>query len=125
MSITDTFEVSEEYELKLLANLIDDEIFLTQIIEILKEEYFSTPEHQWVFAFIKKYHMKYSSMATKDAFIIEIKSQGLKKSVRDPILIILHKIFEFKKKYTRDSDIIKEDSLIFCRNQAVSNALVK
>jgi len=125
MSITDTFEVSEEYELKLLANLIDDEIFLTQIIEILKEEYFSSAEHQWVFAFIKKYHMKYSSMATKDAFIIEIKNQGLKKSVRDPILIILHKIFEFKRKYTRDSDIIKEDSLIFCRNQAVSNALVK
>lgn len=119
------FEHGESYEIKILANLVNDEDFLIRVIDPLKPDYFTFSEHEWMMEYVAGYYLKYSSIPTYETVLIELKDQKLRKSVRDPIIILSHKIFQKYKKYTKDGERIQEDVIRFCKTRAFENAAIK
>lgn len=119
------FEHGKEYEKKILANLVNDEDFLIRVIDPLRPDYFTFSEHEWMMEFVADYYIRYSSTPSYETVLIELKDQKLRKSVRDPIIILAHIIFHKYKKYTKDSERIQEDVIRFCKTRAFENAAIQ
>lgn len=119
------FEHGQSYEIKILTNLINEENFLIRVIDHLKPEYFNFPENTWMMEYIESYFKKYSSIPTYETVLIELKKSKLRKSVRDPIVMLAHKTIKSPQKYLKDSEKIQESVIDFCKSRAYENAMLK
>jgi len=119
------FEHGQTYEIKILANAINDEEFLIRIIDPLDPEYFTFTEHEWMMEFIRDYFLQYSSMPTFETAVLEMKTQKLRKQVRDPIVLLANKIFRKTKNFVQDGERIQESAIEFCKARAYEQATIK
>lgn len=119
------FEHGETYEIKILANAVSDEEFLIRIIDPLNPEYFTFTEHEWMMEYVRDYFLQYSTMPSYETAIIAMKEQKLRKQVRDPIVILAHKIFRKTENYIKDAEKIQESAVNFCKSRAYEQAAIK
>lgn len=122
MTMNSLGEYGKAFQIKVLYALLNDKSFLTNIVDILSEEYFDSAAHKWIVNSVLKYYAKYHSCLTMEVLAVEVKkikgNDVLKVSVKD----------ELKQVYTGtvdDIEYVTEEFTNFLRNQKMKDAILK
>jgi replicative DNA helicase len=110
------------FQIKILSTLISDRVFFQTVYDIIKPEYFDSESNEWILRVVLSYFDKYEKMPTLDVFKIEsdkIERDVLKLSVIDNLKQVWNGI------QSEDLDFVKEQTLQFCKNQEVKNAILE
>jgi len=109
------------FQSKIISSLLTDVKFTKQIIDILEVSYFDTDSNKFLVKSIKDYFSKYKSQPTAEVLkvkISEITDEVLKKSI----------VSNVKDAYryldSADLDFVMEQTLDFCKNKVLKNAIV-
>lgn len=109
-----------DFQIKVISSLLTHKEFLSQIHEILSEEYFSNSAHKWIIREILNYYDEYNTTPTMEVLKIEIQ--------KIPNEILEVSVIEtLKKAYTASQDDLKyvqEEFSSFVKNQGVKRALL-
>ena len=110
------------FQIKLIAILFKDRLFLQQIIDILDSSYFESESNIVILDMIKDYFKEYGTVPTLEAMkvkIVEIENDLLKKSIAENIKSA------FQQMESDDLAFVKEKALEFCKNQEIKKAIVE
>ena len=109
-----------EFQIKAISSLLTHKEFLTNIHDIISEEYFEKGAHKWVIKEIVKYYDKYHTTPSLEVLKVE-----LQKIDNDVLKISIKE--ELKQAYVSSDDDLKyvqEEFTNFCRNQQLKKALM-
>ena len=109
------------FQAKCLAAMLSDRAFLERIIDIVSPDFFETDAHKWVVKFVASYFPTYRDIPTMAVFahkITEISDAVLNMAVKEQVKMAYQEISTAK-----DLTYVKEQFLVFCRNQKLKNAI--
>jgi len=109
------------FQSKCMAAMLSDRAFLERIIDIVSPDYFETNAHKWIVKFISTYFPAYRDIPTMSVFaceIMRIQDPLMQVSVREQVKMAYGEVSSAK-----DLKYVKEQFLIFCRNQKLKNAI--
>jgi len=113
-------QYGHEFQIKVLSSLLTHKEFLTNIHDIISDEYFENPAQKWAIKEILKYYDKYHTTPSLDILKVELQK------VDNEVLQISIKE-QLKEAYvTSDEDLeyVQEEFTNFCRNQQLKKALM-
>ena len=122
MNINKLSDFGYAFQIKLIAILFKDKLFLQQISDILDSSYFESEANIIILDIIKDYFRDYNALPTIEAMrvkIIEMDNELLKKSITDNLKEA------FKEMSSTDLDFVKEKALEFCKNQEIKKAIIE
>ena len=110
------------FQNKVLAILIKDRTYLSQIHDIIDPKYFSSESAQWITATILKYFSQYKCPPTLEAlkvYLDEVDIDLLKTTIIETLKEVV--------RYTdsTDLDFTKDRTLEFCKNQKIKAAILQ
>jgi len=114
-------EFGYTFQIKIITCLIKNKEFLQQINDILDDSYFENESNQFLVSAIKEYFIKYKSQPTAEVLkvkISKIKDDVLKTSVVSNIKDA------FKYLDSQDLEFVMEQTLDFCKNKVLKNAIM-
>ncbi len=120
MTLQTLNQYGAEFQIKAMKILLTHKEFLTNIHDIISEEYFEKSAHKWVIKEIVKYYEKYHTTPSLEVLKVELQkidNDVLKISIKD----------ELKQAYvSSDEDLkyVQEEFTNFCRNQQLKKALM-
>ena len=120
MTLQTLNQYGAEFQIKVISSLLTHKEFLTNIHDIISEEYFEKSAHKWTIKEIVKYYDKYHTTPSLEVLKVELQkidNDVLKISIKD----------ELKQAYvSSDEDLkyIQEEFTNFCRNQQLKKALM-
>ena len=120
MTLQTLNQYGAEFQIKAISSLLTHKEFLTNIHDIISEEYFEKGAHKWVIKEIVKYYEKYHTTPSLEVLKVELQkidNDVLKISIKD----------ELKQAYvSSDEDLkyVQEEFTNFCRNQQLKKALM-
>ena len=120
MTLTSLNQYCNHFQTKVLSSLLTHKEFLTNIHDILSEEYFDNQAHQWIIKEILKYYDKYHTTPSMDILKVElqkIENEVLKLSVREQLKAAYEASDE-------DLEYVQEEFSTFCKNQQLKKALL-
>ena len=121
--MTDTFsKFGYSFQIKLIAALFKDRVFLQQINDILKPEFMESEANQWIVKTIINYFTTYSSLPTLEVMKVkldDVDNDVLKTTIIDTLKQVT-KQFE-----TPDIKFIEQEALDFCKNQTLKAAIME
>ena len=120
MTLTSLNQYGNHFQIKVLSSLLTHKEFLTNIHDILSDEYFDNQAHQWVINEILRYYDKYHTTPSMDTLKVElqkIENEVLKLSVREQ----LKSAYESSDE---DLEYVQEEFSTFCKNQQLKKALL-
>ena len=120
MTLTSLNAYGNHFQTKVLSSLLTHKEFLTNIHDILSEEYFDNQAHQWIIKEILKYYDKYHTTPSMDILKVElqkIENEVLKLSVREQLKAAYESSDE-------DLEYVQEEFSTFCKNQQLKKALL-
>ena len=120
MTLTSLNQYGNHFQTKVLSSLLTHKEFLTNIHDILSEEYFDNQAHQWIIKEILKYYDKYHTTPSMDILKVElqkIENEVLKLSVREQLKAAYEASDE-------DLEYVQEEFQTFCKNQQLKKALL-
>ena len=120
MTLTNLNQYGKPFQIKVLSSLLTHKGFLTNIHDILSEEYFDNQAHKWVIKNILKYYDKYHttpSMEILKAELQKIENEVLQISVKEQLK-------EAYKASDEDLKYVEEEFSNFCKNQQLRKALL-
>jgi replicative DNA helicase len=113
-------QYGHDFQIKVISSLLTHKGFLTNIHDIISDEYFENQAHKWVIKEILKYYDKYHTTPSLDILKVELKkidNEVLQVSIKE----------QLKHAYvSSDEDLayIQEEFTNFCRNQQLKKALL-
>ncbi len=110
------------FQMKVIASLLEDPVFTQTVLDILKPIYFESDANRWLVDTIVSYFMEYKTNATLEVLkvkIDEIENDILKAGVVENLKEAWRNI------ESPDLEFIKEETLNFCKNQVLKNAIVQ
>ena len=120
MTLNSINQYGHEFQIKILSSLLTHKEFLTNIHDIISEEYFENPAQKWAIKEILKYYDKYHTTPSLDILKVELQK------VDNEVLQISIKE-QLKEAYvTSDEDLeyVQEEFTNFCKNQQLKKALM-
>ena len=120
MTLQTLNQYGAEFQIKVISSLLTHKEFLTNIHDIISEEYFEKSAHKWTIKEIVKYYDKYHTTPSLEVLKVE-----LQKIDNDVLKICIKD--ELKQAYvSSDEDLkyIQEEFTNFCRNQQLKKALM-
>ena len=120
MTLNSINQYGHEFQIKVLSSLLTHKEFLTNIHDIISDEYFENPAQKWAIKEILKYYDKYHTTPSLDILKVELQK------VDNEVLQISIKE-QLKEAYvTSDEDLeyVQEEFTNFCRNQQLKKALM-
>jgi len=121
--MTDTFsKFGYSFQIKLIAALFKDRLFLQQICDILKPEFMESESNQWIIKVIIEYFDEYSSLPTLEVMKVKLEdvdNDVLKTTIIDTLKQVT-KHFE-----AEDIKFIEQEALDFCKNQTLKAAIME
>ena len=120
MTLQTLNQYGTEFQIKAISSLLTHKEFLTNIHDIISEEYFEKGAHKWVIKEIVKYYDKYHTTPSLEVLKVELQkidNDVLKISIRDQLKLAY---------VTSDEDLkyVQEEFTNFCRNQQLKKALM-
>jgi replicative DNA helicase len=109
------------FQVKVVAAMFTDRIFLQQIADIIRPDYFESEANIWLLEVIIDHFREYKTPPTKDVFkvkITEIDNDILKAAVLEQ----LKDVFRFME--ADDLSFVKNEILKFCKNQEMKRAIM-
>ncbi|MAG27031.1 hypothetical protein CMI47_15945 [Candidatus Pacearchaeota archaeon] len=122
MKVNKLSDFGYSFQIKLIALLLKDRLFLQQISDLLDSSYFESEANIVILDMIKDYFKEYNSVPTIEAMkikIIEIENDLLKKTVAENIKSA------FQQMEAEDLEFVKEKAIEFCKNQEIKKAIVE
>ena len=120
MTLSTLAQYGTHFQTKVLSSLLTHKEFLTNIHDILSEEYFDNSAHKWVISEILKYYEKYHTMPSMEILKVEVKkleNEVLQVSVKEQLK-------EAYKASDEDLAYVEEEFSNFCKNQQLKKALL-
>jgi replicative DNA helicase len=114
-------EFGYTFQIKIITCLLKDKQFLQQIDDILEPDYFENESNQFLVKVIKDYFRKYKTQPTAEVLkvkISEITDDVFKKS------IVANVKDTFKYVDSQDLDFVMEQTLDFCKNKVLKQAII-
>jgi replicative DNA helicase len=120
MTIQSMEQYGHGFQIKVISSLLTHKEFLTNIYDVLNEEYFSNQSLQWVIKEIIKYYDKYHCPISMDTLKIE-----LQKLDNDVLKVAIKEQLKLAYK-TSEEDLayVQEEFSTFCKNQQLKKALL-
>ena len=109
------------FQVKVLAAMFTDRIFLQQISDIIRSEYFESEANSWLLDIILTHFREYKTPPSKDVLkvkITEIENDILKATVLEQ----LKDVFRYME--SDDLSFVKDEILKFCKNQEIKQAIM-
>jgi len=110
-------------ENKILKHLLLDEDFTRKTLPFLKSEYFHDGADKTLFTQINDYIIKYNTLPTYEALVIEIDKKNLTESLYKETIGRLDEIVQNKE--TSDTKWLIDTAESFCKDKAVYNAIMQ
>jgi len=109
------------FQVKVLAAMFTDRLFLQQISDIIRAEYFDSDANSWLLDIILTHFQEYKTPPSKDVLkvkITEIENDILKATILEQ----LKDVFRFME--SDDLTFVKDEILKFCKNQEIKQAIM-
>ena len=109
------------FQVKVIAALFTDRIFLQQIADIIQADYFESDSNSWLLEVILEHFREYKTPPSKDVLkvkITEIENDILKTAVLEQ----LKEVFRYME--SDDLSFVKDEILKFCKNQEIKRAIM-
>jgi replicative DNA helicase len=109
------------FQVKVVAAMFTDRVFLQQIADIIRPDYFESEANIWLLEVIIEHFREYKTPPTKDVLkvrVTEIDSDILKAAVLEQ----LKDVFRFME--ADDLSFVKNEILKFCKNQEMKRAIM-
>jgi len=116
-------EYGPTFQIKVLAGLFTDRIFLQQIGDIIKTEYFDSDANSWILDTILDHFKEYKEPPAPDVFKVKITSED-DDILKMDILEKLKEVFRFAKGSQSELKFVKDEILKFCKNQEIKHAIM-
>ena len=120
MPHTSLNQYGKPFQIKVLSSLLTHKGFLTNIHDIISEEYWDNQAHKWVIKQILKYYDKYHTTPSMEVLKVElqkIENEVLQISVKEQLK-------EAYKASDEDLKYVEEEFSNFCKNQQLRKALL-
>lgn len=115
-------QYGKTFQLKIIAALLKDKLFLQQIYDILIPEYFDSEANTWIVNVIMKYFPEYKTVPTLEVFkvkALELTNEPLKMSIVESLKDILRYV------EAEDLEFVKSECINFCKNQCIKTAIIE
>ena len=112
----------KNFQSKVIALLLVDAKFLQTVYDIISPDIFDSDGNSWIVSYIISHYEKYMVIPTLDVLKIEINK------IEDDILqasVIDHLKSAWKNRESQDLKYISDELIIFCKNQALKNAIIE
>ena len=113
----------KSFQLKTLASMIFDKMYLEQIADIVLPDFFDSDASKWIVERTQWYFNKYRSTPTFEVFAKLIQDgaidDGVKRKMVEEELKAIHQLMNHS-----DSTFIQEQFLDFCKNQKMKGAIL-
>lgn len=116
-------QLQDRVEKLIIHGLLNDDVYARKVLSILQPEYFTDSIEQNVFSQIKEFFLKYNSIPTKEAIIIQ--AQDVKGMQGDLYNSICSFVSELVYEKPPHPDFLLDQTDKFAKNQAFYNALKK
>ena len=110
------------FQIKLIASLFTDRLFLQQISDILERKFFESEANQFIIGVILEYFQEYKDAPTME--VLKVKLDELDDNLLGET-IKSHLKDVYKQFEATDLEFIKSKTLDFCKNQALKKAIVE
>jgi replicative DNA helicase len=120
MTLNTLAQYGTGFQIKVLSSLLTHKEFLTNINDVLSEEYFDNSAHKWIINEILKYYTKYHTTPTMEVLKTEMKK--LENEVLQ--LAIKEQLREAYEASEDDLAYVEEEFSNFCKNQQLKKALM-
>jgi len=120
MTLTNLNQYGKPFQIKVLSSLLTHKGFLTNIHDILSEEYFDNQAHKWVIKNILKYYDKYHTTPSME--ILKVELQKIENEVLQ--ISVKEQLKEAYKASDEDLKYVEEEFSNFCKNQQLRKALL-
>lgn len=109
------------FQVKVVAAMFTDRIFLQQIADIIRPEYFESESNVWLLDVILEHFREYKTPPTKD--VLKVKVTEVDNDIlKTAILEQLKEVFRFME--SDDLSFVKNEILKFCKNQEMKRAIM-
>ena len=119
-------EYGHGFQVKVLAAMFTDRIFLQQISDIIQPEYFESESNSWILDVILTHFREYKTPPSKDVLkvkITELTDEGAGAVLKTAILEQLKDVFRYMD--ADDLSFVKNEILNFCKNQEIKRAIME
>ena len=109
------------FQAKIISSLLSDKKFIQTICDILEPEYFDSDANKWLAKEIRDYFFEYKTSPTLEVMkvkIDDIENEVLQVSVVDNLKE------SWRNVNSTDLQFVQEQTLEFCRNQVMKNAIM-
>ena len=113
------------FQVKVIAAMFTDRIFLQQIADIIQPNYFESDANIWLLEVVLNHFREYKSPPTKDVFkvkLTELSDDGPEAVMKAAILEQLKDVFRYME--SDDLTFVKDEILNFCKNQEIKRAIM-
>lgn len=120
MTLVSLQQYGPAFQIKVISSLLTHKEFLTNIHDIISEEYWDNQAHKWIIKEILKYYDKYHTTPSMDILKVELKkveNEVLKVAVKDQLR-------EAYQASDEDLEYVQEEFSSFCKNQQLKKALL-
>ena len=120
MTLNTLSQYGTHFQIKVISSLLTHKEFLTNIHDIISDDYFDNGAHKWVIKEILKYYDKYHTTPSMEVLKIELKR------IENEVLQISIKE-QLKEAYKASDDdlaYVEEEFSNFCKNQQLKKALL-
>ena len=111
-----------EFQVKIIASLLTDKVFLERVVDIIEIEAFENESHRWIIKEVIQYHAEYKDLPTMQVFKVRvdtIENPDFKATVTEHLKTVYMKISE------KDLQFVRDEFLEFCKNQKLKNAILE
>ena len=109
------------FQVKVIAAMFTDRLFLQQIADIIQTDYFESDANSWLMEVILDHFREYKTPPTKD--VLKVKVTSIENDVlKTAILEQLKEVFRFME--SDDLTFVKDEILKFCKNQEIKRAIM-
>ena len=110
------------FQVKVIAALFTDRLFLQQIADIIQPEYFESDANSWLLETSLAHFREYKTPPTKD--VLKVKITEIDNDVfKTAILEQLKDVFRYME--SEDLSFVKAEILNFCKNQEIKRAIME
>ena len=120
MTLNSINQYGHDFQIKVLSSLLTHKEFLTNIHDIISEEYFENSAQKWAIKEILKYYDKYHTTPSLEVLKVELQkvdNEVLQVSIKEQLKLAY---------VTSDEDLeyVQEEFTNFCKNQQLKKALM-
>ena len=114
-------EYGWSFQVKVIAAMFTDRLFLQQIADIIQTDYFESDANSWLMEIILDHFREYKTPPTKD--VLKVKVTEVENDVlKTAILEQLKEVFRYME--SDDLTFVKDEILRFCKNQEIKRAIM-